>query len=404
MKRRLITGLLAILPLFLLAGCWNKKELTDLAFVSALGIDIDENGKIVATFQIINPKNVAGGLQGGTAGGAAPVTVFTSTGNNIVEANRRASNKIPRILYYPHVNLLVLGEKLVKEEGLNKVMDAIDRDVEFRNTAKVIIAHGSTAEDMLRISTPIDYIPANMMNKTMKYSEKQWGSHFDVNIRDILEILTTAGKEPVIPGFRISGNKEEGETMENVKSASLKASPVADGVALFKGGKLINWADETDARGIVWALDKIKGTNITIDWDGKKDAVSYQVVKAKTKVKVDIKDREPVISIQIRTKGDIGEADALIDMKDKDVRNKIDRKVEKKIKNLVHKAIDDAQANESDIFGFGEKLYREHPKAWKKLEHDWNSKYFQELTVKVNVDATILRTGLKNNPYINQLQ
>ncbi|VEF49760.1 spore germination protein KC [Bacillus freudenreichii] len=403
MKHRLSICLLVFLPMFLLAGCWNKKELTDLAFVAALGIDKGEDGMLIGTFQIINPSNVAGGLQGGSQGEASTVTVFTSTGKNIVEANRRASSKVPRLLYYSHANLLVLGEKLVKEEGLNKVLDALDRDVEFRKTAKVVIAHDTTAEEILRISTPIDKVPANKVVKTLKYSERQWGGHFSVNLRDILENLTTTGKELVIPSFKINGDKEEGRSAENVKATTLKAELVADGLALFKGDKLIGWSNEKEARGIVWGLNKIKETNITIDWDEKKDAISYQVIKAKTKVKVDMMDGKPVISILVGTKGDIGETDAPINMKDQDVRDKIDKKVEKKIKRLVHQAVEEAQENGIDIFGFGEKVYRDHPKAWKNLKRNWNDKHFQELTVKVNVDATILRTGLRSNPYINQI-
>lgn len=50
----------------LLTSCWSKKELTDLAFVSAMGIDKTKDGRYELTFQIINPGNVAG-LQGAAA-------------------------------------------------------------------------------------------------------------------------------------------------------------------------------------------------------------------------------------------------------------------------------------------------------------------------------------------------
>src|SRR3954469_19448152 len=78
-----------IIGSLLLTGCWSQKELTDLALVSAMGIDLDEKGKYVVTFQIVNPESVAAGKQGG--GQSAPVSVFTVTGNNIVEASKKVT-------------------------------------------------------------------------------------------------------------------------------------------------------------------------------------------------------------------------------------------------------------------------------------------------------------------------
>ncbi|MED5074414.1 Ger(x)C family spore germination protein, partial [Anoxybacillus geothermalis] len=47
----------------LLAGCWSKKELTDLAVVIAVGLDKTKDGRYLASFQVVNPGNVAGAPQ-----------------------------------------------------------------------------------------------------------------------------------------------------------------------------------------------------------------------------------------------------------------------------------------------------------------------------------------------------
>ncbi|MGE6258324.1 hypothetical protein ACQKCU_10490 [Heyndrickxia sporothermodurans] len=61
----------------LLSGCWDKKELTDLSIVNAIGIDKTENGRYLLTFQIINPGNVAAEQSGGGGGsGGIPVTLL----------------------------------------------------------------------------------------------------------------------------------------------------------------------------------------------------------------------------------------------------------------------------------------------------------------------------------------
>ncbi|MED3810510.1 Ger(x)C family spore germination protein, partial [Priestia megaterium] len=74
MKRKWSVILLMILVTVLLSSCWSKKELTDLAIVSAMGVDKTEDGRYTVTLQIINPGNVAGELVGGGDSQSPPVT------------------------------------------------------------------------------------------------------------------------------------------------------------------------------------------------------------------------------------------------------------------------------------------------------------------------------------------
>src|SRR6478736_3625272 len=103
MKRKGIFLLLMMTVTILLTSCWSKKELTDLAIVSAAGIDKTNDGRYHLTLQIINLGNVAGGLQGGGGGSQSPpITIYSASGDNLVEASRRASGRISRRLYYAH--------------------------------------------------------------------------------------------------------------------------------------------------------------------------------------------------------------------------------------------------------------------------------------------------------------
>ena len=50
--------------MFLLSGCWDRKELEDKAYVIGLGLDKSEHeGKIKVTMLIANPE--VGSVQGG---------------------------------------------------------------------------------------------------------------------------------------------------------------------------------------------------------------------------------------------------------------------------------------------------------------------------------------------------
>lgn len=388
----------------LMSGCWSKKELTDLAFVSALGIDKNEEGRYVGTFQVINPGNVAGGLQGGGSGQGPPVSVYSSSGDNLVEVSRRASTKISRRLYYAHTNLLVISDKLAKEEGLNNIFDALDRDPEFRVTATIVIAHDTKAADIVKALTPVDKISANKVIKTLKFTEKRWGHQLNANIQQVIKAFVSPGKEPVITGFILNGNANQAKKLENIQETSPEATLQADGLAVFKEGKLIDWLQGETARGTVWILDKIEATDINIGWEGKKEAIAYQMVRQKTKVSAHMKNGQPAVSIDIRAEGDIGETTVSVDLTNPDILLSIEKSLEKEIKKEIHHAVQRAQKNKSDIFGFGEALHRSDPKAWKKLKYDWNDVHFPELKVDVKVNAFVRRTGLRNRPYLSEME
>lgn len=151
MNRKPISLYLIIASISFLSGCWSQKELNELAIISATSIDKNEEGKYIKTIQLINPSNVAGGLQGGGGGQSPAVTVYSATGDSVLEAHFNASAKISRKLYHSHANLIVLSEDVVREDGLENVLDAFERDPEIRSTARVVIAHNTKVKICLNL-------------------------------------------------------------------------------------------------------------------------------------------------------------------------------------------------------------------------------------------------------------
>ncbi|MED4074506.1 Ger(x)C family spore germination protein [Priestia endophytica] len=404
MKRKGAVLLLMMTVTVLLTSCWSKKELTDLAIVAAMGVDKTKEGRYNITLQIINPGNVAGGLEGGGGGGgmqSPPVTIYSASGENIVEASRRASGRISRRLYYAHTNLVVVGERLAGEEGVEVLMDAFDRDPEFRTTSTLVIANGSTAADLVKALTPLDKIPANKVLKTLEFTERQWGEDVKVSLQDVMKGLQSSGEETIASGFRIVGSPKQAQKLENLQESAPEATLRASGIAVLKQGKLVDWLYGKTARGTVWILDKIQGTAITIDWEGKKEAIVYKTVRQKTDVSSKMKNGQPHISVHTRVEGDIGEMEVPIDITNPKVITKIEQSLRKEIKNELKETIKHAQKNKTDILGFGEVVHRSRPNEWKKIKSEWSDVYFPELNVDITVEAYIRRAGLRNKSFLS---
>ena len=383
----------------LLSGCWSKKELTDLAIVAAFGIDKNEEGRYVGTMQIINPGNVATGMQGGGGSQGPPVSIVTGTGNSIVEISRRTSRKLSRRLYYAHTNLVVISEDLAKEESISSILDPLERDAQFRSTAIIVIAQGSKASDIVKVLTAIDKIPSNKVIKTLKFTEKTWGENITVNMQDAIKTLVSPGKELVVSGFRVSGDVDKGGKMENTQETHPSSLLYAGSLAIFKTGKLTQWIDGETARGSVILLDKLNASAFGVKWEGKDDAILYELIRQKTNVMVKMEKGKPHVSIEVQAEGNIGEVSVPIDLTNPDVLLKIEKEIEKEIKKEISMAIKQAKKNKSDIFGFGDALHRSNPEAWKKMKSEWADVYFPGVKTNIVVDAFIRRTGLRNTPH-----
>ncbi|RSL34726.1 Ger(x)C family spore germination protein [Salibacterium salarium] len=405
MKANWLCTLVVFISTAFLSGCWSNQELPDLALVSAIGVDKTEDGRYMNTIQVINPGNVAGESRQGTGGTESPpVSTYMEKGNNMVQIQRQISKKVPRRLYYAHTNLLVLGEKLVREEGVKNIFDALERDNEFRTNATVVIAQESTASELVKILTPIDQVPAEKIVNTLKYTERMWGENLNVAIRDVLPDLVSSGKEPVISCFSMYGDAKTGETLESIQETKPKTSLKATGLGIFKDGKLVDIVQGDMSKGVIWALDEIKATLVSVDWKEKQEAVVYEVIRQKTDVGAEInKNEKGKITIDISVEGDIGETAVPISLKNPRILYDVEDKVEKKIKANIESSVKKAQDLQTDIFGFGDAMHQSNPKMWKEWKKEWDDVYFPELEIDVTVNAFIRRTGLRNEPFFLNL-
>jgi spore germination protein KC len=402
-RKRLVLLLMMLIAATFTTGCWDKRELNEMAIVSAVGLDRNKEGKLVGTFQIINPGNVAGALQGG-GGTNPPISIYRATGDNVLELDSIASTKISRDMYFAHANLVVISEELAKEEGLNNIFDAFERSPEFRGTTRVVIARGVKAKDIVETLTAIDKVSAEKVIRTIEITEKTQGKSISINLQEVIKNLLSTGKEPIISGFTVRGNKGKEDKMENTMSSDIEANPNAAGIGVFKDGKLIDWLDGDKALGSMWVLDRIENAHLNLDWEGEKEAITYTVIRQKTNIGAKLVNGKPKISIKVRAEGDIREVNVPLNLTDMHVLIDLEKKLAKDLKKEMEDAIVRAQKNKSDIFGFGELMHESHPKEWKKLEKNWDDDTFPKLEVDVQVETFIRRTGLRNKPYLSNLK
>ncbi len=393
--KKYIFGLL-FFSLFL-SGCWDRRELNQLAIAVAFGFDKVDDEYLVSA-QVVVPSEMS--VNGGT--GKSQVTLFTARGETVYEAFRKMTKESPRKIYPGHLQMLVIGEELA-EEGIGKSLDVLSRDPEIRPDFYVVIAKESAATDILNVTTTIESVPANKMFKSLKVSEEAWAGTKSINLDELLTDLISEGKEAAVTGIRLIGDPKIGSSKQNVESIKPAATLQYDHLAVFKGDKLVGWLNENETVAYSYISNTVKSTARPISCPNE-GVATIEVIKSKAEVKGDVKNGKPEININVQVKGNVGSVQCEINLNDLETIAELEKSFEKKGEENGKRTIESLQKNYNvDIFGFGEAIHRSNPKEWHKLKNNWDEE-FSELTTNIKVDLTILRTGTTDRTFLEKVQ
>ncbi|WP_379139675.1 Ger(x)C family spore germination protein [Paenibacillus sp. sgz500992] len=384
----------------LLTGCWNRKELNELAIAVGMGID-KQGDQFRVSVQVVDPGEVS--TKKGV-GGRAPATLYTSEADTLFEAVRKLTTLSPRKIYFSHLRICVIGESMATE-GIAKALDFLSRDHEFRSDFYLVVTKRSSAEDTLKIMTPLDPIPADKLFSSLESSEKSWSPSATVTLDQFIADLTSEGKQPILTGLQIVGDQESGETKKNVEMISPHTRLQYSGLAVFKKDRLIGWLNESESKGYNFILSKVKSSVgfVTCPKGGK---VVMEIIRTHASMKGYIYRGEPRINIHLKIEANVGEVECSeLDLTKTNTIYDLQKKSEEKIAGVMESAIKKAQKSyKADIFGFGEALHRSNPRAWKSLKQNWDNEYFAELPVNIKVDFKIRRLGTTGSSFLNEMK
>lgn len=218
-----------------------------------MGLGIDKVGKEYRiTAQVVNPREVAA-KEGG--GGESAVTTYQASGVTIFDAIRRITEESPRRLYMSHLRVLVLGESLAKQ-GIGPVLDYLSRDHELRTDFYIVVAKDARAEEILKVQTSIEEIPANKLFTSMYESQKSWAPTVTVTLDKLITDLVSEGKNPVLTSVKLI-SKGSNPQMKTNQTPDPQTRIKLSGLAVFRKDKLIGWLDEEQSKGYSFLIDKV---------------------------------------------------------------------------------------------------------------------------------------------------
>ena len=378
--------ILMIIPLILcLTGCYNYRELNDLAIVS--GISIDKNDKeYVVTAEIINPKK----QQDASSGKEPEFVIYTGKGNSMQEAFRKIVKESPKKLYGAQMDVLIIDEETAKTE-LKNILDFFSRDPEVRSEFYVLVGKST---NVLEITTPLDKISSKNILDSLESNNNYLGYANLVTYHDLVDNYLNPNIELALPTVEVIGNKKNGDSIENIESTSTETTSVISNIGVFKNNKFLGYLTEEESQTYNMVMNNVKITLMKTNYKNEEFIIN-EILKYSSKVDIDIKKKK--VTISIKGKATIAEANYSGNLESEKVIEKVQKDLNKTTEKFIKKNIESTiNKYNSDIYGFRDMFYKKDPKAYKKLKDNWYKETLPNLKIEVKSDITIFEKGNLN--------
>lgn len=364
-----------------ITGCWDMREIDQRAIIDVVAADAlestGEKDKNINNAYFENqPKKIRYILQAVSPGKIAkgepkPYTRVEGNGISVADAIKKISEKFGNFPFYPHANVYIFGERLIKNRDIFKgVIGDLERYPQFNRQMRIVVAKGSV-NDILDSNVKIETLLGAYI-KSIVDNSQQLGSSISVKVGDLFIGLRNEGKA-VIPCIK----KEKDDI-------------VADKIALIKDYNLLTYMDKKYVRGFLCLNNKLeKGRKVIISGD---KYISYAIVSSKRRIW--LTDKENLkYTIAVEMEGDIYQYrfnDMLIGSdKIEGTKVKLEESMKKELEDTMRYFQKDVGV---DYLGIGEYTKKYHYDVYKKYQNNWDE-IFKNAEFDFNVEMYIRRIG-----------
>ena len=371
-------------------GCWDAKDLANLAIVSAVAVDLDEKqpGQVLITIQIIKPGEVKSGAGSSESESGKPATgqrppylMVSSSGKTVAEAFRNFAGQINRELYLSHNQFIVIS-KDVAQKGMLPVLDYFIRTRQTRETNWVLISDGK-ASDIIATSSGLEKIPANEITRLI--------INHDLASQASAITLDEFARKSLSKASSICAS------LVRLSDASGKKEIQLTGAAVIKAGKFIGELDQTETRGLLWVTNKVKRGNITVT--SSRGDFNLGILRAAGKLVPEVRHGKVTMKLIINVEyGLTGETEQA-DFTDPQPARLMETLVRQTIRREINAAFAAAFHLDADVFGLGELIHQQFPTEWKLLQPVWD-RQFLNTGIGIKVNTRLKTVGLLIKPLV----
>lgn len=374
-----IKKIILVFSIFILTGCYDNKELNNIAILTATEINKVDN-KFIINAQVVNPQ-----APDKSSNIEAPFIIYTGTGKTIQEAYRQIKLSSSRYLYPEHLQIVIINENIAKED-ITQILDFYLRDPSIRTEFNVLIGKD---ENILSTTTPIDQISSSSILKTLETNNRFQGVTNLITLNELTIMSLNPNTEIILPSIKIDNINEYSDTTENTDSTKVNSMYKLSGLAIFKNNKLLDYL--TDNESISYNIIKNHISSSIITYECEKDKyLSAEIISSKSKITT----KNKIINIDINIKATINESACNLKLNNNKNIKLLENNLSTYLKNNISKDINNIRNKyNSDVFGFLDEIYKHDYKTYLKVKDNWYNETYKTIPINVNTKIDIISKG-----------
>ena len=371
---------LVLLALILLPGCWDRREINDVAFV--LGSAVDKKGEIyVASIQVALPSQMGGagstGGGGGTSGNKSWM-LLSHTADTLRMANYEEQLYMSRYLFFAHRRVMLVGEAMARE-GLGPMMDILGRIPQNRLSSYMVATIGP-ALPYMKVTGEIERYPSEIVRELAVNAMKN-----PVTMKVVIDKLLSEGIDVTLPVIHIVKNEEDAK---GDKSTGIKM----DSLAVFRHGKLVRILKGEEAQMLLLAMGEAKGTELSIEAPRGHGEIVFRLENTAASIESSLRDGRLSFRIGLQGKAVVVENESNFTLASGDQLEELGRILNKHLEDGVAEVAKSLRRMGADPIGLGRKLSKQRPGEWERRRATWEEN-LQDVQIDVQAKLQIGNTG-----------
>jgi spore germination protein KC len=386
--KKVLFIIIAIIMTAVLSGCWDRVESKQLGLVNSVMHDITEDGQYSIIVEIRNPSAIGSSVGGGS--GDSPRITVSAVAESFPEALRKVALVLEKTVFGGHNKVRFISENHAKK-GVFKMFDYTSRDFIADERTFIVVVKAEDPKSIYEVKIGMSDLLGDHIGDLSQNQDKMNARAVFVDALQFTQLLLSDGKQPVAGLVEIVPCDTQLSPALDKSGINQDKKLIYNGLAAFKGDKFVGYFNGEEARAYNFITNNVNRAFLSVK--DQNYHIAANVIKSKCKVKAIPKGDSFSFDLDLSIILNISQADGKIDIMKIDLEDFIVNKFNEKISRQLTEAVKKSQQEfQSDIFGFGDYIHKQHAKKWKTIKEKWGDMY-PEAEINIKVDTDIKLTG-----------
>lgn len=372
MKRGVAIVALAA-TLLLASGCWDHREIVDIAIVTGIGIDRGTLGETIRVTLQAGKTSAEKSSDGGESDSRASL-IMEASGRSVSAALALIRAKNSREPYLQHNQVLLVSEKQA-EEGFFSHLDVFMRELELRLEVWLVISEGDAGEVL---TTELGPEQLSGVTLTRMMANERAAAHCRaVMLIEYIAKQLDGVTAPVAPIVALSGPAERPEL-------------VVTGMAVFKDGRMAGRLNPKQVNGFALLRGGVNSRPVEVTLPEGYAVV--QLINLKSSAQPMLQGEEILLKAKVEGQFIIGELQGFEGMDINALADLLEQEAAKAVAEEMRDCFEYSKMLRADILGLGNDIQQRHPDQWQALVQNWEERYAR-ISLATDVTLEFVSTG-----------